>query len=109
MLKYIWEHLTNWLETYFFLPLSLLFIWLAVELHWLATGRPAADDPWAWIIDFAPRLVQAILAITLVSISREAFGSWLSKEEKLANPAIAITQSVTSIALCVAFLYFLSH
>jgi hypothetical protein len=109
MMKSIFQHMYNWLEVYWWLPMSLLCVWLSVEFHFLMTGRPTGEDPYDWITGFAPQVVKSIIAIALVSISKEAFGSWLTKEEKIANPMLASVQSVCSTITFLALLYFLGH
>lgn len=108
-MKTILDHISNWLELYFWLPLSLFFVWASVELHYLMVGRPTGEDVWDWLPGMAPRFVAIILAIGLVSVSKEAFGVWLTKEQKLSSPIFAAVSAVISAALCVFFAWMLSH
>ena len=108
-MKTIWNHIINWLEFYLWVPVSLSLIWLSVSFHYAMTGRPTGEDPYEWIVGFAPQFVKAILAIVLVSISKEAFGSWLNKQEKLSNPMYASVSIVCSTAIFIALLFAFSH
>ncbi len=108
-MKTIWANITNWLEIYFWLPMSLFFVWAAIELHYYMTGRATGEDSWEFVVGMAPRFVAIILSIGLVSVSKEAFGSWLTRDQKLANPIFASISAIVSASLCVFFAWLLSH
>lgn len=105
----MWNHLKNWFVEYFFVPLSLVFIWGAVELHFLIVGRPSQDDPYQWMVNAAPRLSMAILGIAVISLLRQATGVWLTKFEKLNHPIYASVQTVCSTASYIYLLFYFSH
>ncbi len=108
-MKTIFQHIQSWLEIYFWVPLALLLVPLTIEIHYFMVGRASGEDPYEFLVGMAPRFVAIILSITLVSVSRESFGSWLTREQKLNNPVYASIQAICATSLCIFFAYLLSR
>lgn len=107
-LKAVWNNLYNWLEGYFWLPLSLLLIIGAAKYVHFLTGRPSVESP-DWIVGFSYRFVACIAVILLCSIMREATGIWLTKEEQKVNVVLACAQRFTTCFFAALFTYLLLH
>lgn len=58
----VWKHLTDWATIYFWLPLSLLSIWLFSKLAYLLTGRKPMENA-DWIVGFSFNLVKCVFLI----------------------------------------------
>jgi len=104
----VWKHITNWLEAYFWIPMALISILLLSHFAYYLSGRwPKAN------LDFLPefgfRILQCIVVIVLVSISRQSVGIWLTKEEQIKNPNLAIAQKASSLILFILWAYVLVH
>jgi hypothetical protein len=104
----IWHNLKNWAAEYTILPLTLLSVIGAGYFAYFLTGR-APQESAGWLVDYASRCIVIALAITFTSASRQAYGTWYTKEEKLAHPGIAGLQSLISLAVLLAFLYVLKN
>jgi len=104
----ILKHLTNWLEGYFWVPMAIISIPLLSYFAYFLSGRfPRLN------LDFLPefgfRILQCIVVIVLVSVSRQAVGIWMTKEEQMENPVLAIAQKTSSLALFILWTYVLLH
>lgn len=104
----IWTNLKNWAAEYTILPLTLASVVGAAYFAYLLTGR-APQDSGSWLVDYSARCIVIALAITFTSAARQAYGSWLTLEQKLAHPGTAAFQSVISLITLLAFLYTLTH
>lgn len=107
-LKLIGKHLANWPEAYLVLPLTLLSVIGAAYFSYFLTGR-APQDSGSWLLDYSARCIVIALAITFTSAARQAYGVWLTLEQKLEHPGAAAIQSFLSFLTLLAFLYTLSH
>lgn len=107
-LRIVGQHLKNWAAEYTILPLTILSVIGAAYFAYFLTGR-APQDSASWLVDYSARCIEIALAITFTSAARQAYGSWLSTEEKLAHPGTAAFQSVVSLITLITFLYVLSH
>jgi hypothetical protein len=106
--KAVIKHFRDWLEAYFWLPLSLFSIYGAAKFAYLLTGRAPTEGA-DWIVEFAQRAVVVVLVIFFVSVSREQTGFWLSKEESLAHPYHATLQLVSKMFMMGLFTYIFLH
>lgn len=104
----VWGHLTNWATIYFWLPLSLLSIWLFSQFAYFLTGRRPQENL-DWIVGFSFNLVKCVFVIFFVEVAREQTGVWFRKDELLANPSIAWAQTVGKCFQLFVFAYLLSH
>lgn len=102
------KNLRNWLEGYFWMPVALILVYLATKYVYFLTGRPSIESP-EWITGFAYRFVACIAVVLLCSITREATGVWLNKEEQKENVALAIAQKATTCFFGALFVYLLLH
>lgn len=102
------QHLQNWAEAYFWVPLSLLSVWLFSKLAYLLTGRKPQENV-DWIVGISAGLIRCIFLILVLSIFREQAGSWMTKEEKLAHPDAARTQALVTCVALIVFAYLLTH
>lgn len=104
----IFRHISWWLEVYMWLPISLISIWLSAKFAYFLTGRTPQESA-DWIPEFAQRTVACILVVALVSITRQQTGFWITKEEALANPKIALLQAASKCFFAGLFAYILLH
>lgn len=102
------QHFKSWPEFYLAIPAVLLALPGAALLCYYLSGR-APQANLDWLMDLDARVIQASLAILSVSVARQAFGTWTTKEEKLAHPVWSTGQSVLTLCALLAFLYFFSR
>lgn len=104
----IWKHITNWVEAYFWIPVAVISIPLLSHFAYYLSGYKPKEN-----LDFLPefgfRILQCIVVIVLVSVSRQAVGIWMTKEEQFENPRLAIAQRVSSLILFILWAYVLTH
>jgi hypothetical protein len=106
--KRIWKHIENWVELYGFFPLGVLAIIGAPHLvHFMTDRKPAESVD--WVVDYSAVSMKALLIVLFVSIMKQATGTWLTKEEKLAHPYISTLGAVTTLATFYGFLWLFSH
>jgi thiosulfate reductase cytochrome b subunit len=104
----IGRFLCNWASECTVLILTFASIAVATELIYLITNR-AVHETYGWLLDYSSRCVVIALAITFVSVAREAFGSWYTSAQLLNRPLLAAIQAAKSLAMLLAFLWVLSH
>jgi hypothetical protein len=108
-LKAIAAHVSDWLEAYFWIPASIIGVVLAlIFARYLQHGHPIQETA-SWIYDLATRLVLCVLVIVLVSVTRQATGIWLTREEQKQNFWLAVLQALKSCFFAALFAYLLSH
>lgn len=77
------KHLRNWLEAYFWLPLSLAGVIGAAAIYNHIVGAPVSENP-IWLVGYAEKLVQLFLLLVVATvIKQQTGGAWLTKDEKL--------------------------
>lgn len=103
------NHIRDWAEAYIWAPCALLFIPFTEELYSVATGRPTVDDPWLWIVGYAPKFFVSIMAIVMVSAFQQQNGIWLTKAEQIQNQGLAIHQGYQKCAMLFIFAYIWLH
>jgi hypothetical protein len=109
ILRAIGAHILAWLEVYFWIPASIGAVLLALYFaKYLQHGHPVEESA-SWIYDLATRLVPCIVLVVLLSITRQATGVWLTKEEQMDHPWIATLQTLKTCFFAAAFIYLLSH
>jgi hypothetical protein len=79
------KHLRDWATAYFWLPLSLLSIWLFSKLAYLLTGRKPMENA-DWIVGFSFNLVKCVFLIFFLEIYREQTGKWWTDKDLRDNP-----------------------
>ena len=104
----IWNHVSQWLEVYWWTPLALLSIIGAAAYARLLTGRPPQANA-DFLVDYASRVVLCILVIVFTSVTRQATGVWLTKAEALSNWQLAAVQAAKACFFAALFTYLLSH
>lgn len=104
----VWRHLTNWATLYFWLPLSLISIWLFSKLAYLLTGRKPQENA-DWIVGFSFTLVKCVFLVFFVEITRQQTGTWYTKAELIANPQLAWSQTVSKCVTLIVFAWLLSQ
>lgn len=104
----VYAHLHNWAEGYLWVPLSLLSIWLFAQFAYFLTGRRPQENA-DWIVGLGANLVKCVFLILLISITRQQTGIWLTKAELIANPRLALTQTLGKCVALIVFAYLLSH
>lgn len=102
------KHLRDWATAYFWLPLSLLSIWLFSKLAYLLTGRKPMENA-DWIVGFSFNLVKCVFLIFFIEIYREQTGKWWTDQDLRANPHLAWTQAFTKAVGLIVFAWVLSH
>ena len=102
-------HVRSWGEIYGWTPFALLLIPATELLYYLATGRHTTDDPWLWIIGYAPKFYVSIMCVVLGSITKQQSGIWLTKQEQLQNPQLAIHKGYQQCAVLFIFAYIWLH
>lgn len=107
-MKTIVANLRNWLEGYFWLPVSLLLCYGALVYARFLSGRPSIESP-DWIVGFSYRFVACVAVVLLCSITREATGIWLTKDEQKANVILACGQKLVTCFFGALFAYMLLH
>ena len=104
----IGRHFKSWAAEYTILPLTLLSVIGAAYFAYFLTGR-APQDSGSWLVDYSARCIIIALSITFTSAAKQAYGGWLTPDQKLAHPGVAAFQSVISLLTLLAFLYVLTH
>lgn len=104
----IWTHIQNWKTVYIFMPLAFFAIWLFAKGAYLLTGRKPQENV-DWIVGTAGNMVKLVILIVFVEVTREATGNWYKKEELLANPSLAWSQTVSKCVTLFVGAYILSH
>ncbi len=110
-MKSFLKHIADWFEAYLVLPFSIFAISLANWYYYFQTGRSPtiAEGGLDWITGMVPRIVAITVAIIFVSIFKQATGAWMSKEEQLSNPAMAIADKAGRILMFAILLHYLSN
>jgi hypothetical protein len=108
LIQEVGHHLFNWLEAYLWIPLAILSIPLLSYFAYFLTGRSPRESL-DWLPEFGFRILQCVVVIVLVSVSRQATGIWMTKEEQIANPKLAMMQRVSSLTLFILWAYILTH
>lgn len=108
MIAAIARHLRNWAEVYLWVPVSLIGIYGAAQLAYLLSGRRPAESP-DFLVDYAGKAVEVVAVIALTSVAKQALGSWMTKEEKLANPGAYALNSLATIIIFVTISYLFTH
>lgn len=102
----MWRHLKQWPELWLGVPLATcsiptaaLFVYLLTQ-HW-------PEENMGYLVDLAGRVQVGALIIVSASLTRQALGTWYTKEEKIANPYLATLATLsTAFFLCLfAWLY----
>lgn len=106
--RYIGNHLANWMEGYFWVPMALGAIYASgLIVEWM-TGYPMKENV-DWIVEYQRMAYKCVLLILFTSIGKQSFGTWLTKEEKLAHPINHAIVTVGSIAIFYGLLYAFTH
>lgn len=108
-MKTLWKHIVAWQEGYIFLPLYILLLFVTAKLYYLATGRPPAEESFDWVMEYMQRCGPIILAIFFTSLLREQVGHWLTKDEAIASPKLAIAQMIQATVIFLALLWAIPH
>lgn len=104
----LWDHIKDWLEVYWWLPLSILGICVAAKLVYLFTGRASIEDPDA-IVGYALRIVGVVCAVIAATVTHQQTSAWLTKEEAKLNVPLAAVHEAKIVAIFGLVLYFLCH
>lgn len=107
-LSAVWKHLTNWATIYFWLPLALLSVWLFSKGAYFLTGREPQENA-DWIVGISGNLIKCVFVIFFTEVTRQQTGVWLTKDELIANPNMAWTQTLSKCFTLLVFAYLLSH
>jgi hypothetical protein len=107
------RHIRDWLEAYFWLPLSLGAVVGAAALYQFLVGRPVMENP-VWLVGYAEKLVQLFLLLVFTTINKQQTGgAWLDKLQKLdlmqRHPAYAVAEALKTPFYFVAAIYVLLH
>lgn len=108
LLKKAYDHLTNWLEVYLWVPVSLLGIFGAAELSYFLTGRRPVENA-DWLIDYSSKAVQCVAIIALTSIAKEALGHWMTMEERKKHPGLAVLNTFATLVTFLTVTYIFTH
>ncbi len=104
----LWKHFQNWSEAYLILPLTVASIIGASLFVQFLTGRPPAENV-DWLADYSSVSMKCALVIVFTSAMKQATGSWMTKDEKLAHPYLATISDAKIIITFLAFVYMFSH
>lgn len=104
----VWKHMQNWTEIYLWVPMALLSIYVFAEFAYVLTGRRPTENA-DWIVGMGGNLVKLVFLIVFVSIERQQTGVWLTKDEQLDSPALAMTQALSKCVTLIVGAYILSH
>ena len=108
MIQKLWRHLANWPEGYLWVPIPLLATSGSGLLIYAITGHDANENV-DGLADYASLSVKSTLIILFTSIAKQALGSWLTKEEKLAHPVYAFASGVLTLVMFLSFVYVFTH
>ncbi len=101
-------HLFDWAEFYIWVPIALLSIIGAAEFEYFLNGhRP--EEGVGWIGDYASRATAIVLVIVACSVYKQATGTWMTKDDKMAHPFLAMVGSALTLGSAILFAYILLH
>lgn len=106
--KKVVRHFVNWLELYWWLPLSIVAVIGAAKFVMFMVGRRPMESP-EWIVGLSFRVVACVVAIVLTSVYKQQIGLWISKEEQKLHIPLAIANKVETVVIVLAFIYVLLH
>jgi hypothetical protein len=108
MIRAVLKHLQNWTEGYLWVPGAFVLIIFNALVLRLITGR-APQENMSWLVDASGKFVVCIYIILLASIMREATGVWLTKDERMTHPWLAIAQGVFTCFFVAVFAFVFSR
>ncbi len=107
-MKSFYEHIKQWAEVYFWLPLLALAVpGSALAIYYLTGSAP--QESLDWLLALAGRALTIIVALVLVSAIVEATGTWMTKQEKFDNRYVYTITTLSKLVLFVVVLYALTH
>lgn len=99
----------NWVEVWFWVPVAFLSIFFTSRFCYFVTGREPSDESADYIMAYSQRLVLCVLVVVMTSMFKEATGVWLTKEERIDNPKVAISGDVKILISALMFTYIFMH
>jgi hypothetical protein len=106
--KSLWGVLYNWRELWFWPALALLQWYLLIKLAAAISGR-TPEESMDFLVGLGANTLIVVLAISLVSILKEATSVWWTKEDLLKNPVIACESALFRLGAFLAVLWALKH
>lgn len=108
MLRSVVNHLSNWLEVYLWVPVTLIGIFGAAQLSYFLTGRRPAENA-DFLVDYSAKAVQCVAIIALTSIAKEALGHWMTQAERAKHPFLAVVNTFATLITFLAVAYIFLH
>lgn len=102
------NHIQQWAEAYWWIPISLLGVVLFSKFSFFLTQRKPLDNGFDWP-GLGQKFFVCVLLILLLSIRKEAGGVWLTKQEQIENPQLAWKEAATQTIMAIIFAYLLTH
>lgn len=104
----ILNHIQNWAEAYWWIPISLVAVVLFSKFSFFLTQRKPLDNGFDWP-GLGQKFFVCVLLILLLSIRKEAGGIWLTKAEQIENPHLAWKEAATQTIMAIIFTYIMTH
>lgn len=96
----------NWVEVYFWVPVSFLSIYfLSLSAYWLSGRAPRINLD--WMPELGVNLFKCICAIVLTSVIKQALWGWIPLHEKFENTTFALVRQAFEVIVFLSFLWVL--
>jgi hypothetical protein len=102
------HHLSEWSEAYLILPLTVASVAGAGLFEYFLTHRDPKENL-SWLTDYGSVSIKCALIIVFTSAFKQATGSWLTLEQKIANPYLSTIGDLKTMAAFFGFMYVFLH
>jgi hypothetical protein len=102
------RHLRNWLEVYLWVPVTLVGIYGSAQLAYFLSGRRPVESP-DFLVGYSGKAVEIVYIIALTSIAKQAWGTWMSTEQKIDNPYVYTINTIATFLTAGLVTYVFLH
>jgi hypothetical protein len=104
----VWKNLKSWAVEYSILPLTIASIAGAGLFQYFLTGRDPKENL-SWMTEYSAVSIKCALIIVFTSAFKEATGSWMNLQQKIANPYLSTIGDLKTLATFFGFMYVFLH
>lgn len=104
----LFKHLGAWAEAYVWAPLAIVSVALFAKYSYFLTGRRPLDNGFDYV-GLGDKTIICVILIMLLSITRQASGTWFTKDELYAKPRLLLEQDLSRLAFALLYTYILTR
>jgi hypothetical protein len=105
-LRKLLQNVENWVEVYFWVPVSFLSIYfMALAAYYLSGRAPRMNLD--WFPELGANLFKIVCAIALTSVAKQAWWGWMTMDEKIENVGYAGFRMIVEVSVFFTLLWVL--